>query len=64
MYTGFRYSSTLKLQVGGGEESGNFGSNIINLEDGRKCSLCGKSFSDRSSARKHVDNIHFPGSYS
>jgi len=50
----------------GDSESGNFGSYVLNLEDGRKggrCSVCGKEFSDRSSARKHVENIHFPGSF-
>ena len=26
-----------------------------------KCKICGKINSDNSSARKHVENIHFPG---
>ena len=29
-----------------------------------RCSLCGKSSSDRSNLRKHVDYIHFPGAFS
>ena len=28
------------------------------------CSLCGKTSSDRSNLRKHVENIHFPGAFS
>ena len=27
------------------------------------CILCGKSSTDRSNMRKHVENIHFPGHY-
>ena len=43
----------------------NFGLYIQKLpENGPKaqqCTICGKSFSDNSSAQKHVENIHFPG---
>ena len=28
-----------------------------------KCKVCGKISSDNSSARKHVENIHFPGMF-
>ena len=28
------------------------------------CTICGKNFSDASSAIKHVENIHFPGTFS
>jgi len=66
-YDESQYSHSVVPADGGKEtESGNFGSYVLNLEDGRKggrCSICGKEFSDRSSARKHVENIHFPGSF-
>ena len=29
-----------------------------------RCSLCGKEGTDRGNLRKHVENIHFPGTYS
>jgi len=29
----------------------------------QRCTVCGKSFSDYSSTLKHVENIHFPGSF-
>jgi hypothetical protein len=29
-----------------------------------KCTLCGKTSTDRSNLRKHVESIHFPGIYS
>jgi len=29
-----------------------------------KCTLCGKVGNDRGNLRKHVENIHFPGSFS
>ena len=29
-----------------------------------KCTICGKSGKDRGNLRKHVENIHFPGSFS
>ena len=29
----------------------------------QQCTICGKSFSDNSSAQKHVENIHFPDSF-
>ena len=70
LLTNFLIVDPLGIQVAaqgvGDSESGNFGSYVLNLEDGRKggrCSVCGKEFSDRSSARKHVENIHFPGSF-
>ena len=28
---------------------------------GLKCTLCGKTGTDRSNLKKHVENIHFPG---
>ncbi len=28
-----------------------------------ECSLCGKHGKDRGNLRKHVENIHFPGSF-
>ena len=67
-YTDFEKTVLYILLIlgAGDSESGNFGSYVLNLEDGRKggrCSVCGKEFSDRSSARKHVENIHFPGSF-
>ena len=29
----------------------------------QKCKLCGKVGNDRGNLRKHVENIHFPGSF-
>ena len=29
-----------------------------------RCSLCGKTSSDRNNLRKHVENIHFLGAFS
>lgn len=29
-----------------------------------KCSICGKEGNDKGNLRKHVENIHFPGSFS
>ena len=29
-----------------------------------RCSLCGKTSSDRNNPRKHVENIHFLGAFS
>ena len=29
-----------------------------------KCTICGKQGSDRGNLRKHVENIHFPGTLS
>jgi hypothetical protein len=28
-----------------------------------RCTICGKIGTDRSNLRKHVENIHFPGTY-
>ena len=28
------------------------------------CTLCGKQTKDRSNMKKHIENIHFPGSFS
>ena len=28
-----------------------------------KCTLCGKNSKDRGNLRKHVGNIHFPGTF-
>ena len=31
---------------------------------GHKCTLCGKVGNDRGNLRKHVENVHFPGTFS
>ena len=31
---------------------------------GHKCTLCGKTTNDRGNLRKHVENVHFPGTFS
>ena len=28
-----------------------------------RCTLCGKTSADKSNLRKHVENIHFPGTF-
>ena len=46
----------------------NFGHYVQKLPEhgpkAQQCTICGKSFSDSSSAQKHVENIHFPDSCS
>ena len=54
----FKISGTLMMT--------NFSEFITNCRDGSNrpvCTICHKSFHDRSSAKKHVENIHFPGTY-
>ena len=31
---------------------------------GHRCTLCGKTGNDRGNLRKHVENVHFPGTFS
>jgi len=54
-------------QADGGKGSCTFNRYIQRLpENGPKaqqCTICGKGFSDYSSTSKHVENIHFPGSF-
>lgn len=39
---------------------------VVRSESGIKlfqCTVCGKESNDKSNLRKHVENIHFPGSF-
>ena len=31
---------------------------------GHRCTLCGKTGNDRGNLRKHIENVHFPGTFS
>ena len=61
-----QYSHSV-VPADGGKGTLNFSQYIQKLpENGPKaqqCTICGKGFSDLSSALKHVENIHFPGSF-
>jgi len=40
-------------------------SSYIDRGDGSKfrCTLCGKEFKESGTVNKHIENIHFPGTY-
>jgi len=48
--------------AGGGTDFSEFA--LMNSESQWQCSICGKQTSQKSNLLKHIENIHYPGTYS
>jgi len=66
-YDDGQYGQAMGHQADGGKGGGNVVLSTYLVKDdslgpkGLRCTLCGKTGTDRSNLKKHIENIHFPG---